>query len=145
MLVVGDRFFTRSAQDRHPSILAVLYASGLVRYLDLIQQCETPLVAPVLSDEEAEALARLLKAVAEPMRVKILHRLASAAPDAVCVCDLTAPLGLMQPTVSYHLRILRRAGLVDRRQQRNFAYYSVRPGALEHLAGLIGAERAEAV
>ena len=114
------------------------------RDLDLIQQCETPLVAPVLSDEEAEALASALKAVAEPMRVKLLHRLASAAPEAVCVCDLTAPLGLTQPTVSYHLRVLRQAGLVDRRQVRNFAYYSLRPGALAHLGMLLGAPGVEA-
>jgi ArsR family transcriptional regulator len=123
----------------------VVYAGPAVANLNLIEQCETPLVGPVLSDAEADVLASLLKAVAEPMRVKILHRLASAAPDAVCVCDLIAPLGLTQPTVSYHLRILREAGLVDRRQQRNFAYYSVRPGALAHLAMLLGPARAEAV
>lgn len=115
-----------------------------VRKLDLIEQCDTPLVAAALSDGEAETLANLLKAVAEPMRVKILHRLASAAPEAVCVCDLTAPLGLTQPTVSYHLRVLRQAGLVDRRAQQNFAYYSVRPGALAHLAMLLGPARTEA-
>jgi len=123
----------------------MVYAWPGVARPNLIEQCETPLVAPVLSDAEADALASLLKAAAEPVRVKILHRLSSAAPDAVCVCDLTAPLGLTQPTVSYHLRILREAGLVDRRQQRNFAYYSVRPGALAHLAMLLGSARAEAV
>lgn len=104
---------------------------------DLVGRCQTPLVAPVLSDAQAGALADALKAVADPMRVKILHRLASAAPNGVCVCDLTEPLGLAQPSVSYHLRILRNAGLVDRRQERNFAYYSMRPGALDHLAMLI--------
>lgn len=108
---------------------------------DLVGRCETPLVAPVLSDAQAEALAEALKAVAEPMRVKILHRLASAAPHGVCVCDLTSPLGLAQPTVSYHLRVLRKAGLVDRRQEQNFAYYSVRPGALDHLAMLLAPAR----
>ena len=115
-----------------------------MRELSLIEQCDTPLVAAVLSDAEAEGLAALLKAVAEPMRVKILHRLTSATPAAVCVCDLTAPLGLTQPTVSYHLRVLRQAGLVARRQERNFAYYSVVPGALAHLAMLLGASRIEA-
>jgi len=110
---------------------------------DLVGRCATPLVAPVLSDAQATALAEALKAVAEPMRIKILHRLASAAPHGVCVCDLTAPLGLAQPSVSYHLRILRRAGLVDRRQERTFAYYSVRPGALDHLATLLGAPAQE--
>ena len=110
--------------------------------LDLVGRCDTPLVAPVLSDSQAEALAAALKAVADPMRVKILHRLASAAPLGVCVCDLTAPLGLTQPSTSYHLRVLRNAGLVDRRQDRTFAYYSMRPGALDHLAMLIAPARA---
>jgi ArsR family transcriptional regulator, arsenate/arsenite/antimonite-responsive transcriptional repressor len=110
---------------------------------DLLGRCDTPLVAPVLSDAQAQTLASTLKAVAEPMRVKILHRLVSAAPSGVCVCDLTVPLGLAQPSVSYHLRILRNAGLVDRRQDRTFAYYSVRPGALNQLAMLIAADRHE--
>jgi ArsR family transcriptional regulator len=111
--------------------------------LDLIDQCTTPLVAPVLGDEQAESLAQLLKAVAEPMRIKILHRLVSAAPEGVCVCDLTAPLGLTQPSVSHHLRVLWQAGLVDRRQERAFVYYSVREGALDHLATLIAGSGAE--
>ncbi len=105
--------------------------------LNLIDQCTTPLVAPVLDDEAAESLAKLLKAIAEPMRIKILHRLVSAAPDGVCVCDLTDPLGLSQPSVSHHLRVLWQAGLVDRRQERTFVYYSVRQSALGHLAMLI--------
>ena len=99
--------------------------------------CDTPLVAPAMSDAEAEALAHALKAVADPTRVKLLHRLISAAPDGVCVCDLTAPLGITQPSVSYHLRILRQAGLVERRQERNFAYFSVRGEALRRLATLL--------
>ena len=103
----------------------------------------TPLVAPVMSDAEADRLAAVLKAVAEPMRVKILHRLVSAAPEGVCVCDLTEPIGLTQPSISYHLRILRVAGLVERRQQGNFAYYSLRSGALDHLAMLIAPVRRE--
>jgi ArsR family transcriptional regulator len=123
--------------------LAVLYAYAM-EGVDLVGRCETPLVAPALSDGQARALAEALKAVADPMRVKILHRLASAAPHGVCVCDLTEPLGLAQPSVSYHLRILLRAGLVDRRQERNFAYYSMRAGALDHLAMLIAPARFEA-
>jgi ArsR family transcriptional regulator len=99
--------------------------------------CDTPLVAPAMDDGEAEALARTLKAVADPMRVKILHRLSSAAPDGVCVCDLTEPLGITQPSVSYHLRILRQAGLVERRQTGAFAYFSVREPALRQLARLL--------
>lgn len=99
--------------------------------------CDTPLFAMAMGDAEAEALARTLKAVADPNRVKLLHRLISAAPDGVCVCDLTEPLGIAQPSVSYHLRILRQAGLVERRQERNFAYFSVRDDALRQLAALL--------
>jgi ArsR family transcriptional regulator len=117
--------------------------SGMRTDLNLIEQCTTPLVAPVLSDEQAESLAQLLKAIAEPMRIKILHRLTSAAPEGVCVCDLTAPLGLTQPSVSHHLRVLWHAGLVDRRQERTFVYYSVRQSALDHLATLIAGSPAE--
>lgn len=102
-----------------------------------IDECVTPLVAPVMSDADATALAAALKAVADPMRVKILHRLISAAPDGVCVCGLTEPLGIAQPSVSYHLRILRQAGLIERRREQNFAYYSVRDDALQRLATLI--------
>lgn len=107
----------------------------------LLEQCRTPVVAPALSDEEAESLARVLKAVAEPMRIKILHRLASAAPEGVCVCDLVTPLGLTQPGVSHHLRVLFEAGLVDRRQERSFVYYSLREQALDRLAALIASNR----
>ncbi len=103
----------------------------------LLERCRTPLLAPALSDEEVESLARVLKVVAEPMRIKILHRLASAAPDGVCVCDLVGPLGLTQPSVSHHLRVLFEAGLVDRRQERSFVYYSVRESAMDRLAALI--------
>ncbi len=107
----------------------------------LLEHCRTPLVAPVLSDEQAESLASVLKAVAEPMRIKILHRLASAAPEGVCVCDLMTPLGLTQPSVSHHLRVLWTAGLVDRRQERSFVYYSLRQSALDHLATLLAVNR----
>jgi ArsR family transcriptional regulator, arsenate/arsenite/antimonite-responsive transcriptional repressor len=113
--------------------------------LNLVEQCTTPLVAPALSDEQAASLAQLLKAIAEPMRIKILHRLVSAAPDGVCVCDLTAPLGLTQPSVSHHLRVLWLAGLVDRRQESTFVYYSVRQSALDHLAALIAGPAVEAL
>ena len=104
--------------------------------LGLLEQCTTPVVASALGDGEAEALARLLGAVAEPMRIKILHRLMSAA-SGVCVCDLVGPLCLTQPSVSHHLRVLLRAGLVDRRQERSFVYYSLRESAMEHLSRLL--------
>ena len=106
--------------------------------------CCTPLTSD-LSEHEASELESLFAALADKNRVKIVSMLLKADGETCCVCDLEPELGVGQPTVSYHLRILREAGLVDRRQQRNFAYYSVRPGALAHLAMLLGPARAEAV
>jgi ArsR family transcriptional regulator, arsenate/arsenite/antimonite-responsive transcriptional repressor len=73
--------------------------------------CCTPLGAPSLSDDQAQATARLFKALADPHRVRILNRLATS-PDPVCVCELTGPLGISQPTVSHHLKKLVQAGLL---------------------------------
>jgi ArsR family transcriptional regulator len=100
--------------------------------------CSTPLTAPALADDEAEALAGVFGALADPGRVKLLHRLSSAAPLGVCVCDLAGPLELTQPAVSYHLRILREAGLVSRERRGQFNYYALRAEALARVASLVG-------
>jgi ArsR family transcriptional regulator len=86
--------------------------------------------APLLEDEigEVDALrvARLLKVIAEPARLRLLS-LIQAQPDGeACVCHLTAPLGLTQPTVSHHLKVLLEAGLVEREQRGSWAYFRVR-------------------
>ena len=97
----------------------------------------TPLMAPALTKPQATAVASLFRALADPVRVQILHRLVSAAPNGVCVCDLQAPLRLTQPRASYHLRVLHDAGLVDRQRHGTFAYYSVKPDALERVAAVL--------
>jgi ArsR family transcriptional regulator, arsenate/arsenite/antimonite-responsive transcriptional repressor len=97
--------------------------------------CCTPLAAPSLSDDQAEATARLFKALADPHRVKILNLLATS-PDPVCVCEFTKPLGLSQPTVSHHLKKLLDAGLLEREQRGTWAYYSLNQDALGRLAAI---------
>ena len=98
--------------------------------------CCTPLGAPSLSDDQAEATAGLFKALADPHRVKIVNLLANS-PEPVCVCEFTAPLGLSQPTVSHHLKKLVQAGLLEREQRGTWAYYSLRPDALSGLAAAL--------
>jgi ArsR family transcriptional regulator len=98
--------------------------------------CCTPLAAPGLSDLQAEATARVFKALADPHRVKIVNLLATSS-DPVCVCEFTGPLGLSQPTVSHHLKKLVQAGLLDREQRGTWAYYSLRPDALGGLAAAL--------
>jgi ArsR family transcriptional regulator, arsenate/arsenite/antimonite-responsive transcriptional repressor len=95
-------------------------------------RCCAPLAAPVMSDAEVSATAALFKALADPNRVRIV-RLLATAPGPVCVCDLTEPLGIGQPTVSHHLRKLLAAGLVRREARGTWAYYSLEREALERL------------
>ena len=111
---------------------------GTRRVITTSASCSTPLTAPVLADEEAEAIAAVFAALADPVRIKILHRLASVAPEGVCVCDLIEPLGITQSAVSYHVRQLRAAGLISRDRRGKFNFYALRAGALERVALLAG-------
>ena len=95
--------------------------------------CCAPLAAPTLSDDEAEATAALFRALADPARVRIVNLLATTE-DAVCVCELTEPLGLSQPTVSHHLKKLTDAGLLEREQEGKWAYFTINKEAMAHVA-----------
>jgi ArsR family transcriptional regulator, arsenate/arsenite/antimonite-responsive transcriptional repressor len=90
------------------------------------------LIAP-LSREQAADLARQLKAVADPARLQLLALLRASTTGEVCVCDLTEPLGLSQPTVSHHLRILSDAGLITRERRGTWSYYSLVPNHFDDL------------
>jgi ArsR family transcriptional regulator len=97
--------------------------------------CCAPLAAFSLSDGEAAATAELFKALADPARVRIVNVLATSAVP-VCICHLTQPLGLSQPTVSHHMRKLLDAGLVEREQHGKWAYFSLTRDAAETLAAV---------
>lgn len=100
-------------------------------------QCCAPLNAATLSDHDAADLERLFKALADRHRVKILNRLLAAEGEAVCVCDFEDLLGVKQPTVSYHLKQLLNAGLVEREKRGAFAYFSLVPDALERVRAIL--------
>ena len=111
------------------------YASDMTS-LPLVQCC-APLAEPALTDDEARELEQLFKALADRHRVKILNRLLSANGEAVCVCDFETMLDVAQPTVSYHLKQLLNAGMLEREKRGAFAYYSLSDDALERLRGLL--------
>jgi ArsR family transcriptional regulator, arsenate/arsenite/antimonite-responsive transcriptional repressor len=98
--------------------------------------CCGPLAAPALSPAEAEATAQLFKALGDPARVKIVNLLATRE-EPVCVCELTEPLGLSQPTVSHHLKKLTAAGLLEREQRGVWAHYSLDPDAVAKLRAVV--------
>ena len=110
--------------------------SAMPTPLPLVQCC-APLGSAALTDDEADELERVFKALADRHRVKILNRLLAAGGEAVCVCDLQDLLGIKQPSVSYHLKLLLDAGIVDREKRGSFAYFSLRTDALEHIRGLL--------
>jgi len=98
--------------------------------------CCVPLAAPTVSDQEAAATAELFRALGDASRVKIVNVLVTSE-DPVCVCHLTEPLGLTQPTVSHHLKKLLDAGLVEREQRGKWAYYSLSSDAAQTLARVV--------
>lgn len=95
--------------------------------------CCTPIYGGVLPADDAADLATALSALADPVRLRIVSMLAAASNGAACGCDLEGPLGLSQPTISHHLKILREAGVIAGRKEGRWVYYSVVPERLEDI------------
>ena len=102
-----------------------------------VTACCSPLTREAITVENAANLASSLKALADPARLRIISMVAAHENAEACVCDLTEPLGLGQPTVSHHLRILVEAGYLTRSKRGTWAYYRLVPGALDSVAGLL--------
>jgi ArsR family transcriptional regulator, arsenate/arsenite/antimonite-responsive transcriptional repressor len=100
--------------------------------------CCAPLSRQPLSLEQAEQVAPLLKALADPVRLRLLSLVASRQGGEACICDLNEAFDLTQPTISHHMKVLHDAGLVDRDKRGVWVYYRIRPQALSALAALIG-------
>jgi ArsR family transcriptional regulator len=99
--------------------------------------CCAPVTAGVLEIADAQRLARMFKALGDPTRVRLLSMIAAQAGGEACVCDLTEPVGLSQPTVSHHMKQLVEAGLVTREQRGKWAYYALAPNTLALLSRAI--------
>ncbi len=100
--------------------------------------CCPPLVAAPLAPEQAGDLAKSFKALADPVRLRLLSLITSANRE-ICVCDLTTAFDLTGPTISHHLKVLREAGLVDSERRGTWVYYWARPENLRPLAALLDA------
>jgi ArsR family transcriptional regulator len=104
--------------------------------------CCTPIAGAPLGAEEAAELAAVLKALADPVRLRLLSVIQAADGGEACQCDLTAPVGLSQPTVSHHLKVLHDAGLVSRDKRGAWAYYRAVPTRLAEVAAALTDTRA---
>lgn len=100
--------------------------------------CCSPLTREPLTADTAERIAPLLKAIADPVRLRLLSLVASHAEGEACVCDLNDAFDLSQPTISHHLKQLHEAGLLGREKRGVWVYYRVDPEALADLAALLG-------
>ena len=100
--------------------------------------CCSPLTSSPLTSDQAERIAPLLKAIADPVRLRLLSLVAAHEGKQACVCELQDAFDLSQPTISHHLKVLHEAGLLDRTKRATWVYYSVRGEALADLGELIG-------
>lgn len=99
--------------------------------------CCPPLSAQALTQDQAEQIAPLMKALADPVRLRLMSLVASAPGGEACVCNLNDAFDLTQPTISHHLKVLHDAGLLDRDKRGVWAYYRLNPEALASIAALI--------
>ena len=95
-----------------------------------VMPCCPPISGGELSADEAEQLASTLKAVADPARIRLLSLIDAQPTGEACVCHLTEPLGLGQPTVSHHLKVLEDAGFLTHQRRGRWVYYRAVPAAL---------------
>ena len=98
--------------------------------------CWTPLSGTGMSAEQAEQVAPLLKALADPVRLRLVSLIAAGPGGEACVCDLNDAFDLTQATISHHLKVLHSAGVLDRDKRGVWVYYAVRPAALAAVASL---------
>src|SRR6478735_8888530 len=102
-----------------------------------VTACCSPLTRETLTAANADDLARKLKALADPTRLRLVSIVAASEGQEACVCDLIEPVGLSQPTVSHHLKILSEAGFLSRSKRGTWAYYRLVPGSLDGVAGAL--------
>lgn len=109
--------------------------AGVKKTLPVLECCSVT-EAP-LSRRDAEKAAAVLKAIADPARLRLLSLIAAQPDREACTCDLITPLGLTQPTVTHHLRVLTQAGLLDRERRGTWTYYRVVPAGLKSIRDIL--------
>jgi ArsR family transcriptional regulator, arsenate/arsenite/antimonite-responsive transcriptional repressor len=116
------------------------------RTLDLIptgrsravaEDCSIPLIREPIEETAAAELAQVFKALADPVRLRLVSLIGAHRGGEVCVCDLTTAFDLTQPTISHHLKVLRQAGIIDSERRGTWVYYRLVPAALERTAALL--------
>ncbi|MGW4958977.1 ArsR/SmtB family transcription factor [Nonomuraea sp. NPDC004186] len=108
----------------------------------LAPECCTPLIAEPIAEDEAAEMARVFKALGDPIRLRLLSLIGAQENgrrigDGVCVCELTGAFEVTAPTISHHLKVLREAGLIDSQRRGTWVYYWIIPATLKRLTGVL--------
>jgi ArsR family transcriptional regulator, arsenate/arsenite/antimonite-responsive transcriptional repressor len=109
------------------------------------EACAIPLVREPMGETAAAGMAQVFKALADPVRLRLVSLIGAHAGGEVCVCELTTAFDLTQPTISHHLKVLREAGIIGRERRGTWVYYRLQPAALERVAALLTAPQPDAV
>lgn len=107
--------------------------------------CCSPLAREPLSPGQAIELAKVFKALGDPVRLRLASLIASHEGGEACVCDLTDAFDLSGPTISHHLKVLREAGLITGERRGTWVYYRIQPDALHRLSAVLVLDTATAV
>jgi ArsR family transcriptional regulator len=113
-----------------------------VQPLELLECC-SPLVSQPLDEGQAVELARVFKALGDPVRLRLFSLVASYQGGEACVCDISGSFDVSQPTISHHLKVLKEVGLLTSERRATWVYYRVVPETLSQLSGIL-ADPAEA-
>ena len=103
----------------------------------VVEACSTPLVGEPIGESAAAGLAQVFKALADPVRLRLVSLIGAHQGGEACVCELTTAFNLTQPTISHHLKVLRDAGIIDSERRGTWVYYWLVPAALERIAALL--------
>ena len=135
-------------QDRVMSMQADRTALEFVPAAELqvvVEACSTPLVGEPIGESAAAGLAQVFRALADPVRLRLVSLIGAHQGGEACVCALTEAFDLTQPTISHHLKVLREAGIIDCERRGTWVYYWLIPSALERMAALLSAPAGAAV
>jgi ArsR family transcriptional regulator, arsenate/arsenite/antimonite-responsive transcriptional repressor len=105
----------------------------------VLEACAIPLVREPIGEAEAPGLAQVFKALADPVRLRLVSLIGAHQGGEACVCELTEAFDLTQPTISHHLKVLRQAGIIDSERRGTWVYYRLEPAALERVGALLSA------
>jgi ArsR family transcriptional regulator len=111
----------------------------------VVEACSTPLVGEPIGESAAAGLAQVFRALADPVRLRLVSLIGAHQGGEACVCALTEAFDLTQPTISHHLKVLREAGIIDCERRGTWVYYWLIPSALERMAALLSAPAGAAV